>query len=171
MTTVLIDVTAGMVATDKQTTHCNGDDWNITQTTKIRPIPTKKMIFVGAGNANSLEHLYQYYRDNDVSPEYLKGHVDVTYCLIQKFPDGTILARTYVSKPYRSFFRKRTKIILDGHAYNGCISFGSGGSYAIGAYKACKDMVKSIKAAISYDRGSGLGVDVFDLRTFKFLKV
>ena len=171
MTTVLIDVSKGKIATDKQTTWSSGEDSFMTQTTKIHPIKGKNLVFVGAGDTQILSELVEYYREHDVSPEYIKGHKDFTYALMEKFEDGTICVRTYTSKPYKSLFRKRTKVIQYGISYRGNISFGSGGSYALGAYEVSKDMVKAIKAAIRYDKGSGLGIDVYSIKLNKFLKV
>lgn len=170
MTTVLIDVDAGLIAADKQRTCSNEYDWFIEMTSKIF-IVKENMIFVGSGDSNTLDDLFNYYIKHDIAPKYLNGHVNATYSLIQKFPDGTILARTYVTEHYRSFFRKRTRIIQDSYNYRGNIAFGSGGGYALGAYEVCKDMVKSIEAASTYDKGTGLGVDVFDMNTFEFLKL
>lgn len=171
MTTILIDVGKGKIAADKQTTWSNGEDSFIKVTSKIRPIKDRNLVFVGAGDTQVLEELSEYYHDHDVSPEYIKGHKDFTYALMEKFEDGTICVRTYVAKPYRSLFRKRTKVIQEGISYRGNISFGSGGSYALGAYEVSNDMVKAINAAIRYDKHSGLGVDVYSIKLNRFLKV
>ena len=171
MTTVLIDISKGKIATDKQTTWLNEDDSYIRITTKIKPIKSKNLVFVGAGDTQILEELAEYYKEHDVSPKYIKGHKEFTYALMEKFEDGTICVRTYIAKPYNSFFRKRTKVIQEGISYKGNISFGSGGAYALGAYEVSKDMVKAIKAAIRYDKHSGLGIDVYSIKLNRFLKV
>lgn len=171
MTTVLIDVSKGKIATDKQTTWSNHEDSFIAINTKIVPIKGKNLVFVGAGDTKILKELAEYYKEYEVSPKYIKGYKDFTYALMEKFEDGTICVRTYMAKPYTSFFRKRTKIIQEGISYKGNISFGSGGGYALGAYEVSNDMVKAIKAAIKYDKHSGLGVDVYSIKLGKFLKV
>lgn len=178
MTTLLVDLDKGLVATDNQCTGENlGDNYNRKEYSKVNKLFVgSNRVLVGCGSLGSVTLAGGCILDDEALPfRFSQGNT--TILVVTKTDEGRFIADEYeaVEKKRnmlevligenKGYYFRHKKTITEGVWYAG-----SGGGYAIGAYKACNDIKKSIQCASKCDVYSGFGVKIFDLNKWEIIE-
>lgn len=169
MTTILVDIKKGVVYADKRTTHSRfhyatimpSETETITYTDvadKIKRLPDGK-VFAACGDVAIIDKAFRELEGGLSISDPTED--DCTFLILHKKHNGIQVDR-YKAVVVPCWWSDKFKweistVILS----DGCVTMGSGGDYAKGAFYSTKDGSKSIQAASDIDKHTGS--EVFSL--------
>lgn len=164
MTTIVIDLDNGEIAADRQRTAERGDIISRESVPKIHHI-SPGVVFTACGCSSEIEEQLKNFKSLGRLYNTPDGDVKIAICTKK---GNNLIVDIYSYKPpglLGKFFKCSGTFKRDTINGGGVITLGSGGDYALGAFKAGKSAGESVRTASMCDEFTSYEVDVFKFDT------